>query len=43
MTRGYDPDRLRVTGIADLVRHAEFLEALGDYDIVLTGPPGQTE
>ena len=36
-------DRLRATGIAELVRHAEFLEALDDYDIVLTGPPGRAE
>ena len=35
--------RLRATGIAELVRHAEFLEALDDYDIVLTGPPGRAE
>ena len=33
--------RLRATGTGDLVRHAEFLEALDDYDIVLTGPPGR--
>ena len=32
--------RLRATGTVELVRHAEFLEALDDYDIVLTGPPG---
>ena len=36
-------DRLRATGIAELVRHAEFLEALDDYDIVLTAPPGRAE
>ena len=35
--------RLRATGIAEFVRHAEFLEALDDYDIVLTGPPGRAE
>lgn len=34
--------RLRPTGIAELVRHTEFLEALDDYDIVLTGPLGRT-
>ena len=26
--------------MAELVRHVEFLDALGDYDIVLTEPPG---
>ena len=30
--------RLRAGGTAELVRHAEFLDALDDYDIVLTGP-----
>lgn len=31
--------KLRAAGIVELVQHAEFLEALDDYDIVLTGPP----
>ena len=31
--------KLRAAGIVELVRHAEFLEVLDDYDIVLTGPP----
>ncbi len=31
--------RLRVGGTSELVRHAEFLDALDEYDIVLTGPP----
>ena len=31
--------RLRASGTAELVRHAEFLDALDEYDIVLTGPP----
>ena len=31
--------RLRTTGIAELVRHAELLEGLDAYDIVLTAPP----
>ena len=35
--------RLRVSGVAELVRYAEFLEALNDYDIVLTAPPGRAE
>ena len=30
----------RVLGADELVRHAEFLDALDDYDIVLTEPPG---
>ena len=34
--------RLRESGIAELVRHVGFLEALDDYDIVLTEPPGRT-
>ena len=34
-------DKLRLLGIDDqLVRHAGFLDALDDYDIVLTEPPG---
>ena len=33
--------KLRASGIAELVRHAEFLEALDDYDIELTGPPNR--
>ena len=35
--------RLRATGIAELVRHVDFLEALDDYDIVLTGSPDRAE
>ena len=35
--------RLRASGIAELVRHAEFLEAFDDYDIVLTGPPDRAK
>ncbi|MDE0057049.1 MAG: RES family NAD+ phosphorylase [Defluviicoccus sp.] len=35
--------QMRATGIAELARHAEFLEALDDYDIVLTGPPGRAK
>lgn len=31
--------RLRTDAPADLVRHGGFLDALDDYDIVLTGPP----
>ena len=31
--------RLRATGIGELVRHAELLEALDEYHIVLTRPP----
>ena len=31
--------RLRATSIAGLIHQAEFLEALDDCDIVLTGPP----
>ena len=31
--------KLTALGIADLVRHVEFLEALDDYRIVLSGPP----
>ncbi len=34
---------LQSTDVADLVRHPEFLEALDDYDIVLTGPPMRWE
>ena len=30
--------RLRRTGIVELVRHGEFLDALDDYEIVLTDP-----
>ena len=36
-------DRLRATGIAEFVRHAEFPEALDDCDIGLTGPSGGAE
>ena len=32
--------RLRVLGVDELVRHVGFLDALDDYDIVLTEPPG---
>ena len=32
--------RLRTLGMAELVRYVEFLDALDDYDIVLTEPPG---
>ena len=32
-------DRLRALGVDKLVRHAGFLDALDDYDIVLTEPP----
>ena len=32
--------KLRALGADDLVRHVEFLDALDDYDIVLTEPPG---
>ncbi len=32
--------RLRALGVDELVRHAGFLDALDDYDIVLTEPPG---
>ena len=32
--------RLRAGDAAELARHAEFLGALDEYDIVLTGPPG---
>ena len=31
--------RLRAGGAAELVHHAEFLDALDEYDIALTGPP----
>ena len=31
--------RLRAGSTAELVRHAEFLDALDEYDIMLTGPP----
>ena len=31
---------LRVLGVAELIRHVEFLDALEDYDIVLTDPAG---
>ena len=31
--------RLRASGIAELIRHVEFLEALDDHDIVLTARP----
>ena len=30
---------LRATGITELVRHADFLEMLDEYDIMLTGSP----
>ena len=32
--------RLKALDIAELVRHVEFLDALDDYGIVLTEPPG---
>ena len=32
--------RLRALGVDELVRHAGFLDALDDYDVVLTEPPG---
>ena len=32
--------KLRLLGIDELVHHAGFLEALDDYDITLTEPPG---
>ena len=32
--------KLTALDIADLARHVDFLDALDDYDIVLTGPPG---
>ncbi len=35
--------RLRATGIDEFVRHAEFLEALDEYDIELSGPPSRAE
>ena len=35
--------RLRASGIAELVRHMEFLEALDDDDIVLTAPPDRAK
>ena len=35
--------RLRATGVLELVRHAEFLEALDDYDIVLSGSAPRVE
>lgn len=31
--------RLRAGGTGELARHVEFLDALDEYDIVLTGPP----
>ena len=31
--------KLQTTGIVELVRHAEFLDALDDYNIMLTDPP----
>ena len=31
--------RLRTGAADELVRHAEFLDALDEYDIALTGPP----
>ena len=34
--------RLRASGVAELVRHAEFLDALDDYEIALIGPPART-
>ncbi len=34
---------LWASGIAELVRHAEFLAVLDEYDMVLTGPPGWKE
>ena len=35
--------KLRVLDLAELVRHVEFLNALDDYGIVLTEPPGYRE
>ena len=35
--------KLRALDIAELVRHVEFLDALDDYGIVLTEPPGYRE
>ena len=32
--------RRRGLGVDELIRHAGFLDALDDYDIVLTEPPG---
>ena len=32
--------KLRALGVAELIRHVEFLDALDDYDIVLTDPAG---
>ena len=32
---------LRASGVAELIRHEEFLEALDDYDIVLTVSPNR--
>ena len=31
--------KLRTLGVADLIRHVDFLDALDDYGIVLTEPP----
>ena len=35
--------RLRESGIAELIRHVGFLEALDGYDILLTAPPGRAK
>ena len=32
--------KLRALGVAQLIRHVEFRDALVDYNIVLTEPPG---
>ncbi len=32
--------KLAALDIADIAGHVDFLDALDDYDIVLTGPPG---
>ena len=32
--------KLTALGVDELIRHVEFLDALDDYDIVLTEPPG---
>ena len=32
--------RVRALGVAELIRHVEFLDVLDDYGIVLTEPPG---
>lgn len=42
-TAGEDYTAVRASGIAELVRYTGFLEALDDYDIVLTGPPNRAK